>query len=257
MKKLVLFLTCLWAATTSLWADNYDFSAVCETGQTLYYAYNDGVGGESVCVVLEDLMGGYTVAPTGNLVIPSSVSDGNYTYAVTSIGMGAFFNCGELTSVTIPNSVTSIGEYAFYQCEGLTSVTIPNSVTSIGEHAFEECQSLSSITIPNSVTSIGGFAFSECTSLSSAILGNGLTSISENMFTYCAGLTSVVIPNSVTSIGLYAFSSCSSLATVICNATTPPSVSNNTFSAYTATLYVPSGSVTDYGNADYWKNFSS
>ena len=45
----------------------------------------------------------------------------------------------------IPNSVTSIGIGSFYGCEGLTSVTIPNSVTSIGEHAFEDCSGLTKL----------------------------------------------------------------------------------------------------------------
>ena len=52
---------------------------------------------------------------TGAVEIPASVvnpSDGE-TYAVTSIGVRAFYNCSALTSVTIPNSVTSIGYYAF------------------------------------------------------------------------------------------------------------------------------------------------
>ena len=40
------------------------------------------------------------------------------------------------TSYTIPNSVTSIGVGAFFDCTGLTSITIPNSVTSIGDGAF-------------------------------------------------------------------------------------------------------------------------
>ena len=42
--------------------------------------------------------------------------------SVTSIGIGAFRNCVDLTSLTIPNSVTSIGEEALYGCTGLTSV---------------------------------------------------------------------------------------------------------------------------------------
>ena len=74
---------------------------------------------------------------------------------VTSIDDQAFFNCTNLTSVTIPSSVTTIGNYVFYSCSSLTSVTIPNSVTSIGDSVFQSCTSLTSITIPTSVTSIG------------------------------------------------------------------------------------------------------
>ena len=43
--------------------------------------------------------------------------------AVTSIGTGAFYMCGSLTSVTVPSSVTGIGYAAFSGCSGLTSVT--------------------------------------------------------------------------------------------------------------------------------------
>jgi len=98
-------------------------------------------------------------AYSGNVVIPSSVTNGNTKYSVTSIGESAFSYCSGLTSITIPNSVTSIGDYAFSYCSGLTSVTIPNSVTSIGDYAFSDCSGLTSVTIPNSVTSIGKNAF--------------------------------------------------------------------------------------------------
>ena len=50
--------------------------------------------------------------PTGALVIPATV-DG---YGVTSIGDAAFFNCDNLTSLTIPDGVTTIGYMAFYNC---------------------------------------------------------------------------------------------------------------------------------------------
>ena len=41
--------------------------------------------------------------------------------------------------IIIGDSVTTIGEYAFYDCGHLTSVTIPNSVTTIGDNAFDGC----------------------------------------------------------------------------------------------------------------------
>ena len=65
----------------------------------------------------------------------------------------------------IPDSVTEIGDSAFFNCKNLTSVTIGNSVTSIGDQAFYGCSSLTSATIPAGVTSIGGLAFGECTKL--------------------------------------------------------------------------------------------
>ena len=102
---------------------------------------------------------------SGNVTIPSTVTNSGTTYSITSIGEYAFSRCSGLTSVTIGNSVTSLGKYAFSGCSSLTSVTIPNSVTSIGESAFNRCSGLTSVTIPNSVTSIGKSAFTSCSSL--------------------------------------------------------------------------------------------
>jgi len=148
--------------------------------------------------------------------------------SVKSIESGAFAECKNLTSITIPNSVTSIGvetEFggcgpfacagAFFMCESLTSVTIPNSVTSMGDFAFIDCSSLTNITIPNSVTSIGKGAFSGCSSLTSITIPNSVTSIDWEAFLDCDSLTSIVIPNSVTKIGERAFENCSNL-TIYC-----------------------------------------
>ena len=127
-----------------------------------------------------------------------------------------FYECGELTSVIIPDSVTSIGGSAFAYCSGLTSITIPDSVTSIGDYAFSGCSGLTGdLVIPDSVTSIGERAFSGCSELTSVTIGNGVTSIGSLAFSYCSELTSVTIGNGVTSIGEYAFAECSELTSVI------------------------------------------
>ena len=199
---------------------------------------------------------------SGDIVIPESVKYSGITCSVTSIGEGAFRNCSDLTSVTIPNSVTSIGEDAFYECEGLTSVTIGSGVTSIGEEAFYWCRGLTSVhisdiaawcniefesnplyyayhlylngeevkdlIIPNSVTSIGKDAFECCEGLTSVTIPNSVTSIEDRTFFECASLTSMAIPNSVTSIGEEAFYGCDNLTSVII----PNSVTSIGFSAF-------------------------
>jgi len=49
---------------------------------------------------------------------------------ISSISSNMFSETG-LTSVIIPENITAIGPYAFYNCFDLTSVTIGSSVTSI------------------------------------------------------------------------------------------------------------------------------
>ena len=56
--------------------------------------------------------------------------------------------------ITFDGEVTEFGNRVFFECDDLTSITIPESVTSIGNEAFSYCYSLNEITIPNSVTSI-------------------------------------------------------------------------------------------------------
>ena len=181
---------------------------------------------------------------SGAITIPATITHGENTYTVTSIGDDAFASCHitsvdipdsvtsiggfafryctGLTSVTIPGSVTSIGGYAFGGCSSLTEVTIPDSVTSIGIGAFSECRSLTSVDIPDSVTSIGNFAFYDCSSLTSVDIPDGVTSIGDGAFFRCSGLTSVTIPGSVTSIGGEAFRNCDGLKSI----TIPDSVTS-------------------------------
>ena len=137
-------------------------------------------------------------------------------YRITAISVGAFLNCINLTSVTLPDSVISIDIEAFADCPNLTSVTLGNSVASIAQRAFYYCPSLTSVTFPDSLISIGNEAFYGCTNLTGALtLPDNLASIGAYAFYYCTSLTgALTLPDSLASIGYGAFSYCSGLTSV-------------------------------------------
>ena len=159
MKK-ILFTILLLAAAINSYA--YDFSAVCSTGQTLYYEItsdsNNTVSvthpGDNPTTPWPD---GY-VRPSGFLVIPSIVTYNNEEYIVVKIGPRAFLYCDELVDVQIPNTVTNINAVAFRYCDSLSHVFLPFSLTSIGIRAFANTN-ISNIRIPESVQTIGTGAF--------------------------------------------------------------------------------------------------
>ncbi|MBO7134916.1 MAG: leucine-rich repeat protein, partial [Bacteroidales bacterium] len=185
----------------------YDFSAVCSTGQTLYYNITSNVEPYTVEVTRENTSYPYyNTYPEGNLEIPETVEYNGITYSITSIGNGAFYACREITSLSIPNSITDIGQEAFRYCEGLTGeLTIPNSVTNIYNNAFSDCENISSVIIGNGITIIYQGVFFGCTRMTYISISNSVTTIVRGAFNGCYGLTSVTIPNTVTSIGESAF----------------------------------------------------
>ena len=252
---------------------DYDFSAVCATGQTLYYNIIDANNhyveitypGTSTSSPWE----GYT-QPTGNITLPSNVTHNNVTYVVKAIGDVALYGCSGLTgSLTIPNSVTEIGEGAFAQCSGFNgSLSIGNSVTTIGLAAFQYCHFTGSLIVPNSVitigngafractgftgsltlgssvTTIGTFAFSGCTGFSGSLnLPNSVTTIGMNAFQYCTGFTgSLTIGNSVTSIGREAFSGCTGFTGSLTIGNSVTTINNYAFqqcSGFTSMIVFP------------------
>lgn len=102
---------------------------------------------------------------SGDVVVPTTVTNDGSTYTVTAIGYFAFKDSPDLTSVSIPATVTEIGDHAFENCASLANVNIPDNVTTLGKAVFENCSSLTAITIPAGVTKIDLWAFQNCTSL--------------------------------------------------------------------------------------------
>lgn len=109
-------------------AQAYDFS-VTMNGQTLYYYIYDGAA--TVTFPNPSSSGnfwsGYTM-PSGNVVIPDSVTYNNTTYAVKAIGFFVFENCNGIVSVTIPRTVDTIFDDAFRNCTSLVEVNLLSNI---------------------------------------------------------------------------------------------------------------------------------
>jgi hypothetical protein len=91
-----------------------------------YYTYEIENGMATITDVNE--------AISGDIIIPDAI-DG---YPVTAIAEKAFYGCGNITGVTVPDTVISIGQYAFYDCPNLKQVYLSDALTSLGANAFSQ-----------------------------------------------------------------------------------------------------------------------
>lgn len=69
-----------------------------------------------------------------------------------------------MTDVELPYGLEVIKDGTFFNCKQLSSVTIPSSVITIRTDAFADCTALSSMTLPFTVSTLWT-AFTGCTNL--------------------------------------------------------------------------------------------
>lgn len=244
MKKMrlltkALLLTAIFA-TNGLMASAYDFIAdsIC---------YNV-IGDNEVEVTYKGPIYYSGRYYQGDIVVPATVEHEGIVYQVTQIGMYAFTNSNNLTSVTMPNGLKTIKKYSLSNCQLVTHYDIPASVTLIEGGAFNgsglerinvdsanDCycdvdgvlfnKQMTSILlhpvnrdttyiIPDGVTTIGDYAFYNNNKLIWVGIPEGVTAIEHGAFFNCSKLENIEFPNSLVTIGEEAFRGCTSFTLV-------------------------------------------
>ena len=162
-------------------------------------------------IVVED---GVTTVGNNAFYECKNVTSVSLPEGLKRIGIAAFAYCEKLENISIPGSVDTIDKSAFCECLNLKKIVIPEGVTQISYEVFRNCQKLASVTIPSTVKIIRDTAFLHCHSLKEVVIPDGVTTIEYGAFMRCYGLESVTIPDSVTCIGTHAFYQCEKLKSV-------------------------------------------
>ena len=225
MKKVFLIASLIILSFHSFGRDYYDFSAVCETGQTLYYKIIYGTDHEVRLTYpggLNDPYQGFE-EPQGEIILPETVMYEGQTYTVTAIDNNTFRGCANLTgTLIIPSTVKTIGTLAFSNCSGFTQLVLPDAMEILGHSTFSDCSGLTEVVFPSALQVIESHAFSGCSGLVSLTLPSSLQTIENRAFWSCTGLTGTLyIPASVDSIGPCVFSHCHNLDAIIVDPDNP------------------------------------
>ena len=250
---------------------NYDFSAVCETGQTLYYLITSE---EEHTVTLThpyseengfhgDYYEGFT-QPQGDIILPSIVDYDGVQYFVTAIDKNAFGACHLTGTLTIPEGIVSIGACAFEGCF-FTTISIPRSTEVISSDSygfgtpFGYCSSLESIIVDEAnpvfysennalIKRQGKVLVQGC---KTTIIPDDVEAIGRSSFQGAGDGGNLVIPNSVTSIDEYAFHYCNFSGTLMLSDSLRY-IGANAFSEsnFTGSLSLPN-TVTEIGAAAF------
>ena len=279
-----------WSQQLSFTTPYRQFSADNGYGQTLYYNVIDEEN-HYVALTFPNSANptapweGY-IQPTGNLVLPSTVTNESVTYTVTQVGERAFRGCSGVTGVTIPSTVTVIDNYAFYGNNMTGQLIIPNSVITIGAQAFDDAYNNPGnveLTIGEGVTSIGYAAFDmyalssvhfnaiNCTTMGTNVfgayftqltIGSQVTNIPGEAFKNRSYINNVlIIPASVQNIGTNAFKGCTKLPSVYFEGgSNPANIGDAAFNGCTslasATLNVGAIGISAFGDCSSLSSLS-
>ena len=128
-------------------------------------------------------------------------------------------------------------------------------------NCFRYMSSLSEVTFGNSVKTIESLAFYNCTGLTSIVIPNSVITIEETAFYGCEQLTTLTLGKAVANMMSRAFQGCKRLKEIYSLNPAPPTLNSDipydySFDDFSATVYVPKGSLQAYKSAPLWKLFT-
>lgn len=196
-------------------------SAASNTDGTFYYELSI----DKTYYILQDVKSGIK----GSVKVPKEFNG----LPVKEIGSSAFWNCNEITSVSVYANIEEIGRRAFIGCDKLSKIFVSDYVDHIHSTAFDDTAyykdeanwvsgvfyvgnhfikaetDISGVCfIKEGTKSIAEEAFLNCASLKTVVIPGSVKAIHDNTFEGCRKLEHVYIPEGVESIGVDAFSGC-------------------------------------------------
>ena len=257
--------------------------------QIITVKYNDG---NTLCYKILDNFGNVTLtwdrtngrknfddgpsAYKGDISSPSFILTGEndeFVFRVMEIDQNAFYNCTEVTSVSLPFSVIRIVNDAFKGCSGLTKFSVNENNQSYKDIdgvlfskdsrmliKYPAKKETADYIISEDVSLICTDAFMDNTFLRKIGVGNFVTAISDHAFKNCTALEEVELGGNVRIIGAEAFKNCPKLSLINAHGFFPPHNSPTVFDDATkenAKLYVPKGQLNNYKRRLEWRDFKN
>ncbi len=188
---------------------------------------------------------------------------------VTSVGAAAFYNCSNVTSVTIPSSVTIINYEAFRGCSSLETLTVPSGVTTIKDRWVTNCPKLKYIYVDaanTSYVSIGGIIYTadmktivkmpDNNPTTTYVIPDGIVTMATDAIFSQKNIVSVTIPESMKNIDFGVFDYCQNLTTLIFKALDAPKLGKALSGTNLKYVYVPCNQQASYSSGN-WSSYAS
>ena len=152
---------------------------------------------------------------SGAIVIHGVVSYEGKDCYVSEVLINGFTNCTGITSLTIEEGVTTIARRAFYNCSNLSEISLPKTVekidtTAFGGTAWFENQAEGIVYLSHIAYTYKG----DKTSVTDMTIKEGISVIAIKCFSGLKALQTVNFPSTLSIIGEQSFSGCSSLSSI-------------------------------------------